>query len=314
MRFDHIFDVFSRRGKQSRQVTRSLPPETRYRVLTLCKDIFDNKELGIGSESYSAQLWEEVHHSFQYLHGRPILDESVRSQTRSEDVFSFLLKCNDDEFLDFVEYLFKVECLHRVRTEPNEIVKRINRLFELEGIGYVLTLMETEVVSLEGGCYPPGMQGRVIRVKTYPQIIRKDDQLSYAQIVKPVLSLLNDSLYRSANEEILEALEDYRRGDYDDCLTKCGSAFESVMKIICDKKGWKYRQEDTASILLSIIIKESKMEPFFEAPLIVIATLRNKLSKSHGAGTQKKTVAEHHARFAINATGTAILFLTDVAK
>src|SRR4029450_5031974 len=32
----------------------------------------------------------------------------------------------------------------------------------------------------------------------------------------------------------LNALEDYRKGDYGDCLTKCTSAFESALKITSD--------------------------------------------------------------------------------
>ena len=48
--------------------------------------------------------------------------------------------------------------------------------------------------------------------------------------------LLRDKSFTSADQEFIEALEDYRKGDYGDCLTKCGSSLESTMKIICDRK------------------------------------------------------------------------------
>jgi hypothetical protein len=84
-------------------------------------------------------------------------------------------------------------------------------------------------------------------------------------------------------------LEDYRKGDYGDCLTKCSSAFESTMKIICDRRGWPYSQNDAARPLVQIIFQHTQLEQnHFEQPLMHIATLRNKLSKSHGAGTQQR--------------------------
>nr|WP_246311469.1 abortive infection family protein [Halomonas zhaodongensis] len=42
---------------------------------------------------------------------------------------------------------------------------------------------------------------------------------------------------------------------------------------------------------------------------MLIATLRNRLSSSHGAGAQAKVVPEHVATYAVNATASAILFL-----
>ena len=115
-------------------------------------------------------------------------------------------------------------------------------------------------------------------------------------------------------QEYLEALEDYRKGDYGDCLTKCGSAFESIMKIICDSKKWQYKQTDTASALLSTIINKSGLESYLEQPLIIIATLRNRLSKSHGAGVAPKEVTQNYAKYALNSTAAAIVFLVNETK
>lgn len=81
------------------------------------------------------------------------------------------------------------------------------------------------------------------------------------------------------------------------------------MKIICDTKGWPYTQADTASVLLDKILAKTGLESFFRDPLLITATLRNKLSKSHGAGGQTKVVAANTARYALNATAGAILLL-----
>lgn len=127
------------------------------------------------------------------------------------------------------------------------------------------------------------------------------------------MELLSNPLFINANLEFLEALEDYRKNDYRDSLTKSASAFESVMKVICNEKGWSYNETDTASKLLSILIANIPLDSFFESPLILISTIRNKLSKSHGAGTQVKVVDDHLVRYVLNATASAILLLVEAS-
>ena len=55
------------------------------------------------------------------------------------------------------------------------------------------------------------------------------------------------------------------------------------------------------------------LEPFFEQPLVLVATIRNRLSKSHGAGLNSRDVTEAKAEYAINATAAAILLLVKEA-
>jgi hypothetical protein len=181
------------------------------------------------------------------------------------------------------------------------IVKELNELFSSENLGYELTDKVEEVVFEPVYEYPFfGQDREVIEVIAYPEIIRKDEQSIHATIIKPALTLLANPKFKTANQEYLDALEDYRKGDYGDCLTKCGSAFESVMKIICDSKGWNYMQTGTASVLISTILKNTNLDLFFDQPLLIIATLRNKLSKSHGAGTRPKSVSQNIAQYALN--------------
>jgi hypothetical protein len=136
----------------------------------------------------------------------------------------------------------------------------------------------------------------------------------HAEVITPALQVIADPKFKTANQEYLGALEDYRKADYGDCLTKSCSAFESIMKIICDKKGWAYTQNDTAGTLVPIMIKNLKIDPFFESTLMIIATLRNKLSTSHGAGTKPKAVSQNLARYSLNMTASAIVFLINEAR
>lgn len=314
MKLSQIFDVFSRRGKEVEPLVRNIPITLRNKILLYCRDIFSNSRSNWGSGNHTGEFWNEIHQMLLYRHGKFQLSNG-NPQSRSEDLINFLLHCQDDEFLDFIEYIFRVKCLFHVSTEENVLVAEINELFASENIGYELTEIVKEEVVEPVNEYPFfSREMKVIKTIAYPQVIRKDDQVIHATIIMPTLSLLSEPKYKTANQEFLEALEDYRKGDYGDCLTKCGSAFESVMKIICESKKWQYKQTDTASTLLGTIINKSGLESYFEQPLMIIATLRNRLSKSHGAGVTPKIATQNYARYALNSTAAAIVFLVNETK
>jgi hypothetical protein len=75
---------------------------------------------------------------------------------------------------------------------------------------------------------------------SHPQVILREQDVPYVEAIEPALRLLGDVAFTSANTEFLTALADYRSGDYEDCVAKCGSAFESTMKLICEERGWPY--------------------------------------------------------------------------
>jgi hypothetical protein len=60
-------------------------------------------------------------------------------------------------------------------------------------------------------------------------------------------------------------------------------------------------------------IAEETLPRFFESPLILIATLRNKLD-AHGAGAQPHDPPEHLAKYSLHATAAAIVLLVDATK
>jgi Domain of unknown function (DUF7014)/Abortive infection C-terminus len=148
----------------------------------------------------------------------------------------------------------------------------------------------------------------------HPEVIVRTNQASYALAVEPAIQLLADPRFEAANLEFLGALEDYRKGRYGDCLTKCGSALESTMKLICRHKGWPYNENATAAPLLNVIRTRSGLESFFVQPILNIATLRNRFSTAHGGGTTPRSVPAHKARYAINATASAILLLVEECR
>jgi hypothetical protein len=315
MKFSAILNVFSRRDKPVEPFVHRVPITLRNKVLLLCRDTFSNSRNAWGGPDYTREFWDEIHQALLCRHGRLQLVQDASPQSPAEDAMCFLLTCKDDEFLDFVEYIFRVKCLFHVSTDENLLVAELNELFTSEDVGYELTEIAREKVVEPVNVYPFfGREHEVTKTVAHPQVIRKDNQAIHATVIRPVLQLLSNPKYKTADQEYLEALEDYKKGDYGNCLTKSCSAFESVMKIVCDDKGWPYNQTDTASTLISTIIKNTGLDSYFEQPLTIIATLRNRLSKSHGAGVQPKKVSENLARYALNSTASAIVLVVNEAK
>jgi len=303
-----LFDVFSSRRQQGGYPPDTVPETLRTKVLLFCRDVFSNQWRDQPSYGdYTDEFWAEIHRSLQYLHGRAKLSSDPSADTAAADAVKFLMACPPKEFLDFIELIFRVECLFHVSGDENELVDAVNELFASEGAPYELTHFVKH--EEDSGGPPPFHVGKVIRTIAHPKVVRVDEQVTFTHAVAPALTVLADPAHKSANLEFRDALEDYRKGAYGDCITKCGSAFESVMKVICQQKGWPYTPEDTTAGLLKTILSHTNLDGFFVQPLTLIATMRNRLSTAHGAGPGPRNVKRHVAEYAITSTAAAILLL-----
>lgn len=305
--FSKIYDVFSRRNQQASALAHEIPSSFRNKIFYWCREVFE-KDYYTANVSFET-FFQEIHRSLVYRHGR--LRFSQDSVTLTEDVLTYLSNCPGEQFLDFIEDIFRVECLFHASKPENQMVDELNELFQYNNLPYYITEFITEEVK---DVIFGGQEHTAIKTKHFPKVIMKESEVVHEMAIKPTLELLQRPDFKSANDEFLEALEDYRKGDYGDCLTKCNSAFESVMKILCDKNKWSYNQSDTANKLVKVVLDNTTLESYFESPLILIATIRNKLSKSHGAGTSSRNVPQHIARYAINVTASSILLLAEEAN
>lgn len=289
-----LFEVFSRRKTLPTGPQRKpLSSEFRNRVVMLLRDHLQ-AEFG--------DFLREIHRHLGYLHGRPQLSTGNTRLAPEDDVFEFLFSCKDEHFLDVIEITFKGR-FSGISWPSNPLIASINKFFAVDDLPYHLT--DYTVVESQSTRYA----GTQIELTEYPRIIAKDNQAVHQGVIEPTLHLLSSNAFKHANAEFLKALEDHRKGDYLDCLVKCGSAFESVMKVLCDKRGITYKQTDTASPLIKALMYKGQLDSFWEQPLTLIATVRNRLSSAHGAGTQAKVVPQHVATYAVNATASAILLL-----
>jgi len=152
------------------------------------------------------------------------------------------------------------------------------------------------------------------------KIFRIDSGVMHKEVVAPAMALLNEPYLKGANEEFLKAHEHFRHARYGECINECLKAFESTMKAICQKRGWRYNQTDTAKSLLTACEQNGLVPSFMQSSLSGlrsvlenVATVRNKLS-GHGQGTQQVQISEEVAAFVIHSTGANILFLASLER
>ena len=301
MKTARIFDSFARRSQMSGEVIEELPAQFRYRVMTFCKKAFPDNPPSY-DRTGSRYFWSEIRQQLERLFGRQI---GWVIQYDAFRVLRFLENCTSAEFLDFMELIFKVDYIWRLRNNYWKLIDDFNECFKFDDIPYFMTDFYDNTGFYARGAAP--LKANVHpKITAYPRITRRDSGTMHEIAIQPALKLLQDPRFETANQEFLEALLHHRDGDYGDSVLKCQNSFESVMKIICEQKEWSYKRHDT---LLIEVIERSSIPPFFKNPLGLMATIRNELGKSHGAGTESREISPHVAQYTINATASAILLL-----
>ena len=205
-----------------------------------------------------------------------------------------------DRVLDTIELSFRFidrltrEESYRQRRDADAIadsaIKELNDRFKEHGIGY----------SYEAG-----------------ELIRVDSQFVHAEVVKPALVLLSEKRFAGAQDEFRAAYEHYRKGDKKDALTCALKAFESILKVVCDAKGWKYdKDKATSKTLLDICMKEKLIPEFWQTSMSGlrsvlengVPTARNRLG-GHGQGSSQIEVPDHIAAYVLHLTAATIVFV-----
>jgi hypothetical protein len=316
-RLKFIWDVFSRRDAQRPQGYKPdvISNPLRNRIFLLFRDVLSGKWTDGAFASpgnHTREFWEEMHDSLQHLYGRIELSVAP-AESRVADALAFVAACEPAEFFDFLELTFKSEAIGRVLYNENYLVDAINEILRIENAPYQLTqiVKREEENSARIG---PIQGGKVIRTVAWPRVVRVEEEVTFVEAVAPALSVLTGPDYEAANLEFRDALDEYRKGVYADCLVKCGSAFESVLKVLCTQNGWKFDPKDTAARLLGTVLPHTKLDGFFKEPLTLIATMRNRLSAAHGGGAAVRSVERHVAQYAITSTAAAIVLLVHAVE
>ena len=304
---DLVFQVFSRRPRPPVEEPLEIPETLRNRIFLFCNDLYSNKRAEFSMGDYVGAFWHEAQGMLCLRHGRLWLTRHGEDRQSSvEDAIQFTLHCGGDHYLDFVEYIFRAKAFFRVALPEHQVISELNQLLQFSNAPFFVTGFVKEQVDESD---PRGGTAHYVYTREYPRAVLRTAEVLHVQSTLPLLEFLRRPEYKAANSEYLSAMEDFRHGAYGDTLTKCGSCFESVLKIICRRRGWRFNENDTAAPLIKTVLANTTLPSFFEQVLIIVATLRNKLSTAHGAGDVSRAVHRHVAEFALNATAACILLL-----
>ena len=140
--------------------------------------------------------------------------------------------------------------------------------------------------------------------------------------IKELNFRFNDEEFSGAEEEIKRAIEYRRESDNKNAILEAGKAFESTMKTICDKKGYKYdKTKDNAQKLIHILEANNFYPTYMTSHLTNLRTtletglpvVRNK-NAGHGQGNSILNVSDEFAEYALNLAATNIVLLIKVYR
>ena len=295
-----IHDIYSKRTKRAASSSDvfaydPIPATLRHQILIILREFFSDLYGYEGMES-------EIRKILEREYGRE-LPEDEFSLTSS--AFSKLVsEGSTDEVLDAIELSLKwID--HARTTKDREFLGAAEKASEL--------LNELNFRFREAGLGFQFEQSQVFRI---------DSTLVHVEAVKPALLLLSDQRFAAAAAEFLSAFDHYRRGEFEASLIEACKSFESVLKVICDEKGWAYdSQRATAKNLINVVITNNLLPSWSQEHLMGlqktleagVPTVRNKLA-GHGDGSRFVPVEIHFVAYALHLTACNILLLAEAFK
>ncbi len=249
--------------------------------------------------------YDECGHSIPYdKYGDSFL--SFNDEKIVESIY-FYLNSDKNEFCNFIELSFRLEVISKVldETGKNKLVGAINEIFSL----YNSQLELTPFVYGHEDLSCPSQNRNVLE---YPRVISKVEPFMHEQAIEPTLSVLREPHFQEANSAFLNALKDYRNENFSGCITKCGSALESVLIILCNKCEISFpKKRPSVTERIKPIVRHLALDEFLAPALEVIPKLRNKFSDAHGRGEEVVNISPHIAEYTVNCTASAILLLVN---
>lgn len=309
-----VLELFSKRNKAKKDHDvyeyEALPNPFRVQVTYLFKDLFGER----GEKLYEIIRIENIYKSLVEWLARDFgvfyLHQTYRHDIynyHSEFINGFLSEKDIHKAIDYIELAFRF---------ANNITKDEKHEYNVERYGFD-NITKNAIDELNYRFNEHGLGYQFIE----GQIIRRDNTFTHSEIIKPSLEILSRKRFKGANSEFHKAHEHYRNGKYHEALNECLKAFESTMRIICDKQGWSVKSNATASGLIKTCFDNQLIPNFWESKFTSLKTIlesgvptaRNRLS-GHGAGAEEKEIPRYIVEYAINMTASTILFLVEAEE
>jgi len=221
-----VFELYSKRKKAREEAGKpqllkydELPTELRVQVIHIWREAIGPCEYYGGTETRSWQRWEYMRNVMRRELGRFALAEYAEHPREECERFLLSPDTNVDEALGIIELTFmcvdqvvrKLNPYERSETgitqDPDGAICELNTRFREHAVGY----------RFEG------------------KIIRADSEYLHSQTVGPAIQLLHAEGFKGAEDEFMEAHQNYRKGDFATAINKANHAFETTIKTICDR-------------------------------------------------------------------------------
>jgi len=307
-----VFDTYSKRRKRELGQTPDIytydkiPPQLKVQIIHIWRevigiptiDMFDHIDERADIYQAIIQVLRKEVGVFRFLSSTH--NPNDKKYAHGELCEYFLGEKDVDDDLSIIELTFRYMDLGMRNQSLNDeqvddAIAELNVRFDEHGVGYQ---------------YSDGI------------VIRRDSELVHKEVVKPTLLVLRGSIYKSAQEEFLSAHEHYRNRKMTEALVDACKAFESTMKIICTKRGWKVDTTKPASQLIQVCLDNGLIPAYWQAHFshlrgmleASIPTARNKQG-GHGAGAlPPHNPPRELVAYVLHMTASTILFLAEAEK
>ncbi len=304
-----IFDLFSLRKKKKElsgqsdvyqygDASNSLRVQIQQILIDAMGPHCKTDHYGNVRRAHNPDAWQLVHKTLCRELGVHQLDSS---SLEGDQFINFIGRADADAFVDAVELC--VRWIDRIAKpmpeygrqplgivqEPQEALDEINYRFRQASFGY----------QFEDG-----------------EVFRVDSQFTHEELVKPALKILNEDGFQGPQAEFLEAHRKYRSGEYEQSVVEAGKAFESSLKVICDKNSWSYHNGARTGDLLKVVRAKGLWPDYLDGSFDqLVATLASGLPKvrndagAHGQGSEVRTVPAYIAHYALNLCAAKLALL-----
>lgn len=305
-----VFDIFSKRQKKERREISpdafwydSLSKAFRVQVVHILRDLFGQQECYPVRPSKHAELFGAIHDVLAREYG--VFELEAYGEHEQAVIFEFIQTADVEQVFDVIELSLRLanalgpqglerDSGHKSKATLEEAVTELNCRFLEHGIGYQ---------------YESGI------------IVRIDSEFLHQEAVKPALHLLRAGHFAGAEKEFLEAHRKFRHQQYEDTISDSLKAFESTLKIICQRKGWVFNEQDTASRLIKIVFDHELVPKYLQSQFgslrsvleSGVPTIRNRES-GHGGGSEPRYVPAHLASYVLHLPASTIVFLGEASK
>ncbi|MCM3318013.1 hypothetical protein M3603_15450 [Rummeliibacillus stabekisii] len=265
--------------------------------------------------TFEDHLWSELEHHLKIEFSKDYLSNE---HTALKRVLNYFQQTNDMETLYIISTI--LEKLNKMRVDNLKKAKEgyVSTWATFDPEEYYLNeakKMEETINQISAKLLENGIGYEFIN----NHIVRFDNQFIHGEIVKEAIQLLQQPEFVNVSVEFMKAHEHYKSGDYKDAITNAGKAFESTMKIICNRLDYEFNSDrDTASKLINILVQNRFIPSYLQDHLSGIQkvltsgipTVRNKVS--HGEGDSPIVISPSMVKYILNLCATNIVFLVNI--